>query len=455
MQKKGKNVGLFSALVIALLSLGGFVGAAAMVASNQGTLVFMASADEDEGGDSGDDEKDSEKDDEKDDDSDKEKKEKEKEKKYEETKKQTERERETERERSSGNGSETEDEDTSDDEEDVDENGSDELDEDEESVDNGMYRDRNKTMLKLAERLAEAEKEILEKQSEGADVTAALARLAQAKQVALSVGSAFDANNLEAAKDLSKEVKKLTHFAVEEDLHDAKKAAEDSAKTAKRLAQVERKIAAYEGLGGDGAAFRAMLAKVSASFAEAKQLVAEGGTGLISGLEKLETVEEQAKNIKDSIEQATFALGGGDDDFDDEHEDEIGEIADDLDDVADIEDDSVGQQIRMVAREQRQSATRVAESVRSTEGRGALTEFLVGSKSDAIEDIRDEIAMNAARIAVLTRAAEGITDPEVKSMLEERIVELQAETAQLQGFVDAKLDKNGIFGWLFSIFGGA
>lgn len=455
MQKKGKNVGVLAAFVVALLSLGGFVAAATIVAGNHGPMTFMASADDGEdGGDSNEDD-DKDEDEDKDSDSGKKEKEKEKEKKKsEEVKKSAERERETERERSGSDSDESEDE--SDDMDDEDESKDDsedvEDDMDEESDDNGMYRDRTKTMTKLAEKLAEAEKEILEKQAEGADVTAALARLAEAKAAAAAVSGAFDANDLEAVKDLAQEARKLTHFAREEDLHDAGKVAEDSAKAMKRIAQVEKKMAAFRALGGDTVSFEVALADVRAMYDEAKRLIALGGTDLVAGLVKLEAAEERAKDLKDSLENAIFALGGGDDDFDEEHEDEIDDIADGLDDVADIEDDSVGQQVKMVAREQRQSAARVAAAVRSAEERSGLTEFLVGSKDGDIEDIQGEIAMNTARIAVLTRAAEQVADQDVKSMLEKQIAELKTETLQLQSFVDTKLKENGLFGWLLDLF---
>lgn len=456
MQKKGKNVGVLSAFVIALLSLGGFVGAATMVASNQGTLVFSASADDNEGDDSeGDEEKDDDED--KDDDGDKKEKEKEREKekkKSESVKKAAERERETERERSSS-GQDEESDDADDESDDMDDEDGEEGENgmgNDESDDDGMYQDRTKTMAKLNEKLAEAEKEILEKQSEGADVTAALARLAQAKAAAAAVSGAFDTNNFEVAKDLAKAARKLVHFAREEDLHDAGKAAEDSSKVMKRISQVEKKISAFRALGGDTASFEAMLADIRTMHDEAKQLIAQGGEGLVAGLVKLEAAEERAKDLKDSIENAIFALGGGDDDFDEEHEDEIDDIADGLDDVADIEEDSVGQQVRMVAREQRQSAVRAAAAVRSAEDRSGFAEFLIGSKDSDIEDIQGEITMNTARIAVLTRAAEQVADRDVKSMLEERIAELKSETLQLQNFVDAKLKENGLFGWLLDLF---
>jgi hypothetical protein len=458
MQKKGSSVSMLSALVIALLSLGGFVGAAAIVAGNQGALVFMASADEDEGDDGGDEGDDEEDKDDKDSDSGKKEKEQEREKekkKSEETKKQAERERETEREHAS-NDQESDDDTEDDDQEGMDSDSDDDAEEmdgeGDEDGDNAMYRDRTKTMTKLAEKLAEAEKEILEKQAEGADVTAALARLAQAKAAAGAVSGAFDANNLESVKDLAKEARKLAHFSVNEDLHDAKKVVEDSAKAEKRIAQAEKKLAALKALGGDTAQFEPILAEIRARYEEAKRLIALGGADLVAGLSKLEAVEEHAKDLKDSIEQTLFVLGGEDDDFDDEHEDEIDDIADDLDDVADIEEDSVGQQVRMVAREQRQSAARVAALTQGVQDRSDVAEFLVGPKMDDIEDIQGEISMNTARIAVLTRAAEQVADQDVKSLLEKQIAELKAETAQLQGFVDAKLSDSGIFGWLLGMF---
>ena len=102
---------------------------------------------------------------------------------------------------------------------------------------NAMFKDRDKTLEKLNEKIAEAEKEILEKQAEGIDVTAALAQLAQAKAGLGSVEAAFTANELDKIKALAKSTEKLAHFSKGKTLHDSEEVAKDVAKVAKRISR--------------------------------------------------------------------------------------------------------------------------------------------------------------------------------------------------------------------------
>ena len=94
-----------------------------------------------------------------------------------------------------GNGSDGEEKDADDD---FDEDESEETDTDGDN--NGMYKDKEKTLAKLNEKLAEAQKEIDEKKAEGVDVTAAQARLNEAQVKLAAVGAAFDGNDLEMVK---------------------------------------------------------------------------------------------------------------------------------------------------------------------------------------------------------------------------------------------------------------
>lgn len=456
---KRKKLGMLSVLVITVMSFGVFMAAASIMSHNRLGTVLISQAEE--GGDDEEEQDDEEKDDEEDKEKEKEKEKKEKE--AEKAKKESEKSKEESEKSSSKSGSVKQEIDEEDDAEDnADEDGPEVEDEPEdetedeneledEQEDNGMFKDRSKTLLKLSKDIAEAEKEILEKQSEGVDVTAALARLTEAKAKIGSVNGAFDANDLEAAKDLSKTVKKLTHFAREEDLHDAKKIAEEVSKVAKRIAQVKKKLATLADLGGDTAAFESTLAGVEQTYAEARSLIAADINSL-DGFVRLALAERQAKSLKNGVETALYALGGDDDEFDDDHKSEVAELSDDLDDVAELEGGSVGSQVRAVARAQRMSAEKVSALMQSVEGRSELAKLLIGSKTDDVEKIGNEVAANTVRISILNRAAEQVADADVKAMLLEQAAALQQETTKLQSFVSGQLGKTGLFGWIFDLF---
>jgi len=466
MKVRESKLSLLGALLVAVLSFGGFVGAATLVTDNSFKFVPVSSADD--GGDDEDEDEDEDKDDEdkdededKDDDKDDEDKQSESEKRAAEAaKKKAEQEREAakkaaERDENELDDDMKEEENEVEDEmenEDEDENELDEDSDGKESDDNGMYRDRDKTLSKLTEEVAKAEKEILEKQAEGVDVTAALARLALAKAALTSVGSAFDESDLEKVKDLSKEVRKLAHFASEKDLHDAKEVAEDAAKVSKRITQTYGKIVLYEAVGGDGSSFRSSVASLEAELATLKAAIASGNYDPETMSESLEALERQVKRIKSSVESAIYALGGTDSQLDDDYENEADDIAEHLEDVADIEDDSVGQVIRKIADDHKDAAKKVGESVSDVDKRNPVLQTLFGANESDLEDLEGQIAANKTRIQALLQAAQSIEDQDVKAIILEQVAVLQEQTAKLEIFVDGQRDRLSAFGWFFNLF---
>lgn len=443
------KLSLLGALLVAVLSFGGFVGAATLVTDNSFKFVPVSSADD---GEDDNEDEDEDKDEDKDDDEDKQS---ESEKKAAEAAKKR-----AEQQREAAKKAAEQDEDELDDDmkeeenemEDEDENELNEDSDEKESDDNGMYRDRDKTLSKLTEEVDKAEKEILEKQAEGVDVTAALARLALAKAALNSVGSAFDASDLEKVKDLSKEVRKLAHFASEKDLHDAKEVAEDAAKVSKRITQTYGKIVLYEAVGGDGSSFRASLASLEAELATLKATIASGNYDPETMSESLEVLERQVKRVKSSVESAIYALGGTDSQLDDDYENEADDIAEHLEDVADIEDDSVGQVIRKIADDHKDAAKKVGESVSDVDKRNPVLQTLFGASESDLEDLESQIAANKTRIEALLQAAQSIEDQDVKAIILEQVAVLQEQTAKLEIFVAGQRDRLSAFGWLFNLF---
>ena len=462
-------MGLLPALLVAVLSFGGFVGVATVVSNNGVHLapISLAKGDEDGGGGSNDDSNDDE-------DKDDDKKSESEKKAKEEAKKKTERDRETAKKaaersgKTSGNSSDDGDDDNDDTVDgvklrgdgSVDDDGKEDNDEDEDRDDdsvserddnNGMYKDRAKTLSKLDEELAKAEEDILEKQAEGVDVTVALARLAEAKAKAATVGGVFDSNDLEAAKRLSKEVKKMAHFASHDDLHDAKEVAEDVAKVSKRITQAYGKIALLEAVGGDGGSFKTTLATYEAALAVLKGTIAAGNYDLGAMEDSLEALERKVKLQKSSIEGAIYALGGTDSELDDDLEDDSDDLSEHLNDVADIEDDSVGRAIRGIASDHKDSTKKLSEKVKDVDKRNPVMQALFGASDSDLDSIEQEIAASKTRTAVLVQAAEVMEDQDVKSILLEQIETLKSQTSKLETFVSGQRDRLSLFGWFFNL----
>jgi hypothetical protein len=465
LRKQINKLGLGTALLITVLSFGAFAGSLTVFTNNKfGFEPTTLAHEEDSIGseDSGDNNNSDSGDNRDSSSSDSKKKQEENKNNAEEAKKQAEQEQETakkqqeRRARNSGDNSLNNNSDNNENENINDDNGDNgdtesdvnEVEKDSQSDDNAMFKDRSKTLEKLQEKITEAEKEILEKQSEGVDVTEALNRLTLAKSTLALVGSAFDAGDLEEVNRLAKETRKLEHFARENDLQDAGKIAEGIRKVAKRIAQVEEKLTKLQALGGETGSFETMLAEAKKMFDDAKVLINNGGTDAISGFAQLDNTERRVKSIKHSVENAIFALGGEDDSFDDDHRSEVGEFVKGLNEVADIEEGGIGKQVRTVARAQRLSSDKVVSLMDDVKTRDGMVRFLFGPREDALNGIQEEIAANNARVTILNKVIAQIDDADIKAMLSKQVATLEQETANLTAFVNGELDKSTLLAWL-------
>ncbi len=338
------------------------------------------------------------------------------------------------------------------DDEDSDEFKDEDNDGDEDEDDrNAMFKDRDKTLEKLNEKIAKAEEDILEKQAEGVDVSAALAQLALAKAGVGSVEAAFTAGELDQVKALAKSAEKLAHFARGKTLHDSEKVAKDIAKVAKRINQTKEKIVTLGRLGGDTATYTSSLTEAESAFTDAKAKIAAGGESLLAGLSALEAVERRVKSIKNSIEGALFAFGATEDDeFETEHGVEIEDVSDDLSELAEADEDHMA--LRTLAAAHRSEAAKVSLLISDLDDRNRIAKGLFGNDEDVLNELRSEVAINENRIAAMQTAADQVEDNDLNLLMNEKIGELNSENARLMSFISAQSVQTGVFGWFFRLF---
>ncbi|MEI8096597.1 MAG: hypothetical protein WCG73_00610 [Candidatus Moraniibacteriota bacterium] len=312
----------------------------------------------------------------------------------------------------------------------------------------GMFKDENKTMANLNEKLAEAEKHILEKQAEGVDVTKALATLALAKSKLAAVGTSFDANNLEAAKNLAKEIKKTAQFT-EKDLEFAKDSAEATREVSKKFAEVTKKIAKLEALGGDASVYKTQLSSLQADFATLQ------GSGATTR-EAVKAFEKKAGRLKSLVERAIFALGGTEnDDLYADHERDSQDLEDDLNDVAEIEDgdsNGVSAKVKAIALEHKTAAQDIKKNLEDIQNRGGLEKLLLGADVNALDGLTEQTTAMNTRADALVKASEQIADPQIKQILVDRAAALRSEAEKLQTYVSSEGSGFSIFGKLLSLF---
>lgn len=488
MKKKQTVVSLPAAFLIAILAVGGYVAMSAFVSNTGGFGISASFAKdgEDEGDDDGGSGSDSDDDEEKDDDSEK-KSEKKDDKKKSSSKNRSQSEvRSTTSVRASVDD-EVEDElrhsDDDDDDDSVggsDDDGTadqgsgdapgtpgsedDDLDEDEDDdrrgngtpEDNGMFRDRTKTMTKLQEELAKAERRIARAKAEGVDTTAAEAQLAAARARLNEVTVAFDAGNLDLAKALAKELKKSADFARDEALNDAKEVAKMQEKVQKRITQTTGKIAVLESLGGNVVQLKAQLSEQERLFAEAKTMIAAGGDGALTAQMGLEVIERAVKRIKNQVEAQIIALGGSDDDLDESVRESGDDLRDAIKDLVEVElgDDNgkLSNRLQQLAATQMTQSQEASQTVVSVQERSGVTKFLFGPKYGELSRLNEVIATGEANARAMEQIATQSEDLAVRDRLMEQSQFLKQEMEKLKAFATSEESSFSLFGWLFRLF---
>ncbi|MEP7162875.1 MAG: hypothetical protein ABI747_03875 [Candidatus Moraniibacteriota bacterium] len=464
MQENRGSLGAVAAFAVAFLLLGGYVAYASFWSKVNLASPFVGSSfakdGEDDGGDDSNDNGDSNND-EGDDNggssssskSEKEKAKKEAERQREAAKKQAEWTRER------GSGSKVEDDGNDDNgnelkgEDDPNEVENDDDGDDSRGDNEGMYKDKAKTLAELEKQIAEARADILERAAKkGFDASVALAQLDAAQAKLGDVSGAFDGIDLERAKELAKAVKKAAEFSRGKTLHDIEEKTKDIAKIEKRISQTKAKLASLKALGGDTSNYESVLSVIESDFSTAKGMVEAGGESLLLGLTQLSSVERRAKSLKNSIAGALYALGGSDEEeheLETEHGAEVKDSTNEIEDIADAEDDSVGRAIKSIARTHADESKKAVQAVQAVNSRSAVARFVLGSSDSDLRDLETEIVASQARIDALRTLVNQIADPEIKTLLNEQIASLVSENARLQSYQTAKSEENGILGWLF------
>ncbi len=302
--------------------------------------------------------------------------------------------------------------------------------------------------------IIKAEERIAKAAAEGINVTAANARLAEAKEKVktLEVLVAAGTSNREELRVIGREVKKLARFASHKDVHSARDMQKDINKLAKRITQTEGKITLLNSVGGDETKFTEMLNGYKGEFDALKNTIAAGGDGSITALSGLEALERKVKNLKDSVESAIYALGGTDELYDDSYENEIEDWAEGLEDVAEIEGGEIGSVIKALIAEQKMSGQEVGQTLQSVDQRNVILQTLFGAKLSDIEKLNTEITANKSRIEKLKQAAAAIDDPEVQLIINEQIKSLETETTKLEAFASGQENRLSVLGWFFRLF---
>ncbi len=131
----------------------------------------------------------------------------------------------------------------------------------------------------------------------------------------------------------------------------------------------------------------------------------------------------------------------------DEHRSAVANFVQSLLNIADREKGGIGEQVRLVAQEQKQVQERVADQIEAIEKRNKIKTFLIGTDYKNIGALRSEMVQLRNRIRQLNQLMEQIKNEGDKTELQNQIQNMEQEAANIEAFIRANENKFSLFGW--------
>ncbi len=133
------------------------------------------------------------------------------------------------------------------------------------------------------------------------------------------------------------------------------------------------------------------------------------------------------------------------------HRSLVSKFVQSLKEVSDREG-GIGEQVRVVARSQNDSATTTLKAMEKVEGRSSLRKFLFGEDFDSLKDIRNELATTTVNITNLKALYNKAITAEDKAVIITQIALLEDEQVRLEAYIKDHEDTFSIFGWFSKMF---
>jgi len=115
-------------------------------------------------------------------------------------------------------------------------------------------------------------------------------------------------------------------------------------------------------------------------------------------------------------------------------------------------DENIGEEVRLVAQEQKESNKRATEAMEAVETRGKFRTFLFGTDYKNVGVLRSELVKTENHINRLSRALDRAEDSEIQAGLDAQIAELQETQSQTESFIQENESKFSLLGWLVKLF---
>lgn len=111
----------------------------------------------------------------------------------------------------------------------------------------------------------------------------------------------------------------------------------------------------------------------------------------------------------------------------------------------------IGDRVRLIAQEQKQSQDQVGENIAKVEKRSVFLKALIGSDYGALKNLKVQITQNELRIQELTKLKNQLINSGDIAMVQETIDALVQQNVSLQEMINAENRLGSVFGWLIKL----
>lgn len=120
--------------------------------------------------------------------------------------------------------------------------------------------------------------------------------------------------------------------------------------------------------------------------------------------------------------------------------------------VASTTDSGIGQQVRIIAQQQNQSASTTIQAIEKVQTRNKVKTFFFGSDYKNLGALRSETVQTRNRLEQLNSLMENVQNEGDKTELQNQIQALEQEQTKIESFIKTQESKFSLFGWLVKLF---
>ncbi len=135
-----------------------------------------------------------------------------------------------------------------------------------------------------------------------------------------------------------------------------------------------------------------------------------------------------------------------------EHRSVVANLVQSLAKVADREKTGIGEQVRVIARQQNEGGEVAATAMERIQNRSKIRNFIFGPDYKNLGQLRSEMVQIRNRVQQLTRLMNQASSEENKAILREQIQVMEEEQQGIENFLAENENKFSLLGWVKKLF---